>query len=114
MSWNAWQKKDTSCIEFDGAVEYSLFHFSFIQSKQKSISAYLKNKVTCSTGGGGKDLRFLINTVNNGKHPRGRKTRHWKRSNKGRDGTEPLVIALEVSFVAFFSLWRRKIFISDV
>ena len=69
-------KKDTSCIEFDGAVEYSLFHFSFIQSKQKSISAYLKNKVTCSTRGKKKDLRFLVNIVNNGKHPRGRKTRH--------------------------------------
>lgn len=108
------RKKDTSCIEFDGAVEYSLFHFSFIQVN-RVISAYLKNKVTCSTRGY-KDLRFLINTVNNGKHPRGRKIRHWKRSSKGRDGTEPLVIAfLRFPSDFLFFYWRKgKYSFSDV
>lgn len=52
--------------------------------------------------------------MNNGKHPREEKIRHTGKEAVKADGTEPLVIALEVSFVAFFSLWRRKIFISDV
>ena len=32
-------------------LEHSLLHFSFIQNRQKSISADLKNKVTCYTRG---------------------------------------------------------------
>lgn len=79
FSWNVWQRNAISSVESDGVVEYSLFHFSFIQNRQKSIPAYLKNKVTCSTGGEKKDLRFHVIILNN---------------DKSRDGAEPLVIAV--------------------